>query len=139
MLTSGARRASSEGPPLSDQIAAADRALFDAFNAHDIDKTMSFFSKDLEFFHDLGGKQSYDEVGAGFQSNFEKNNGLRRELVDGTLEIFPIPRYGAIETGRHRFCHSEGGKTECATFRFVHVWKAENGSWKLTRVVSFGH
>jgi hypothetical protein len=75
----------------------------------------------------------------GFESNFVKNNGLRRDLVDGTLEVYPIANYGAIETGAHTFCHVEGGRNDCGTFRFLHVWRKKNGRWQITRAVSYGH
>jgi len=78
------------------------------------------------------------------QINFMKevaknNNGLRRELVKGSLEIYPIPGYGAMEIGEHKFCHLENGKQDCGTFKFVHIWEKKNGEWKISRVVSYDH
>jgi hypothetical protein len=62
-----------------------------------------------------------------------------RELVDGSLEVYPIKGYGAIEIGAHRFCHTEDGKLDCGTFRFLQVWRFKDGAWKVSRDVSFGH
>ena len=62
-----------------------------------------------------------------------------RELVDGSLEVYPIKGYGAIEIGAHRFCHTEDGKPDCGTFRFLQVWRFKDGAWKVSRDVSFGH
>jgi hypothetical protein len=31
---------------------------------------------------------------------------VHRELVPGTLEVHPIPGYGALEIGAHRFCEA---------------------------------
>ena len=56
-----------------------------------------------------------------------------------TLEVYPIKDYGAIETGTHRFCHTEEGKEICGTFKFLHIWQKEGTTWKVTRVVSYGH
>jgi ketosteroid isomerase-like protein len=128
-----------ESTPLYDEIARMDATMFAAFNAHDGDKLMSFFSDKLEFYHDLGGLQSYSDVAAGFKRMFAQNNGMRRELVNGTLEVYPIKDYGAIETGTHRFCHTEEGKEICGTFKFLHIWQKEGTAWKVTRVVSYGH
>ena len=36
-------------------IAAKDKAYFDAYNACDMKTQKSFYSEDLEFFHDKGG------------------------------------------------------------------------------------
>src|SRR5688500_20341109 len=40
---------------LYERIASLDAALFDAYNACDIDKVGTFFTEDLEFYHEKGG------------------------------------------------------------------------------------
>jgi hypothetical protein len=64
---------------------------------------------------------------------------MRRDLVPGTLEVYPIKGYGAIEIGAHRFCHKEDGKDDCGVFKFVQIWQKQESGWKVTRVVSYGH
>jgi len=78
-----------------------DAALFAAFNAHDLDALMSLFSEKLEFYHDTGGMQSYEDVKAGFKKLFDRKDGMYRELVKGSLEVYPIKEYGA-----HRSRHA---------------------------------
>jgi ketosteroid isomerase-like protein len=124
---------------LREEIVAADKGMFDAFNTQNLPVLMSFFSEDLEFYHDKGGLTGYADAQRTFKENFGKGLGLRRDLVEGSLEVYPIPSYGAMEIGAHRFCHVEDGKKECAVFKFVHVWKKQEGKWKVTRVVSYGH
>jgi ketosteroid isomerase-like protein len=116
-----------------------DGALSRAFNAHDLDRLMALFAEDLEFYHDVDGLQRRAEVADGFRGLFARNDGIRRELVPGSLEVHDIPGFGAVEIGAHRFCHEEGGRADCGTFRFVHVWRMKDGDWKITRVVSYGH
>jgi hypothetical protein len=118
-----------------------DSVMFDAFNAHDLDKLKTTFSEDLEFYHDKGGLADYEQTMINFKSLFEKNQqtGLRRDLVKGSLEVFPIKDYGAVETCLHRFCHVENGKDDCGVFKNVMVWQNKNGVWKVTRVVSYDH
>ncbi|MNC99919.1 hypothetical protein D3C83_183680 [compost metagenome] len=53
--------------------------------------------------------------------------------------MYPIPGYGAMEVGVHRFCHVENGKEDCGNFKFVHIWQKKDGQWKITRVVSYDH
>jgi ketosteroid isomerase-like protein len=125
--------------PLYRAIADRDAALGAAFNSHDIGATMALFDEDLEFYHDTGGLQRYADVEKGFANLFGRNDGIRRELVAGSLRVFPIQGHGAIELGSHRFCHVENGKDDCGTFEFTHVWRQSGGSWKLSRVVSYGH
>jgi ketosteroid isomerase-like protein len=128
-----------ERQALYDEIAGMDRQLFDAFNRHDAVTVKALFAPDLEFYHDTGGKSSRDESMAGIESMFAQNNGIRRDLVPGSLEVYPIHGYGAIEIGSHRFCHLEDGKNDCGTFKFVHVWQKQDGHWTLARVVSYDH
>jgi hypothetical protein len=125
--------------PLYDEIARVDAEMFAAFNAHDADKVETFFDPGLEFFHDKGGLATREASMAVMRSNFTRNDGLRRDLVPGTLEVYPIRDYGAIEVGQHRFCHVENGKNDCGTFKFLHVWQKQPAGWKITRVVSYGH
>jgi ketosteroid isomerase-like protein len=124
---------------LHAEILRQDSAMFEAFNAHDAARLMSWFSQDVEFFHDRAGLQHYRELSAGFRSLFERNDGMRRELQKDGLEIFPVPGYGAIEAGSHRFCHSEDGRDVCGTFKFVHVWRKTVEGWRVTRAVSYAH
>ena len=124
---------------LRDRVAELDRQMFDAYNAHDVDRLMAMFADDLEFYHDTGGRLNHEQVKAGFTSVFANSKDIRRDLVDGTLEVYPIKGYGAIETGAHRFCHTENGKPDCGTFRFVQVWRLKDGAWQVSREVSYGH
>ena len=124
---------------LYKEIASMDSILFNAFNARDTSKFKSMFADDLEFYHDKGGLSGYAETISFMRSVAKENNGLRRDLVKGSLEVYPVPGYGAMEIGNHTFCHMENGKQDCGTFRFVHIWQQKNGTWKITRVVSYGH
>ena len=121
------------------EIARMDSMLFNAFNSRDIAKFGSLFTNDLEFFHDKGGLTGYDYTMNTMKDVARNNNGLRRDLVKGSLEVYPVPGYGAIQVGAHTFCHLENGKQDCGTFKFVHVWQKKDGAWKISRVVSYGH
>jgi hypothetical protein len=124
---------------LRDEIARADASMFDAFNAHDLDETKRWFAPELEFYHDKDGALSYAEVMEGFRKLFAQNNGLKRELVKGSLEVYPIKDFGAIEVGSHRFCHVENGRDDCGVFKFVLVWRQTDGRWQVTRALSYDH
>ena len=124
---------------LYDTIAHMDSVLFDAFNNRDLEKQKVIFATDLEFYHDQGGLTNYNQVIENTRRLFSQNNGLRRTLIPGSLEVYSINEYGAIEIGIHRFCHQENGKDDCGTFKFVHIWQKRLDGWKLTRVISYGH
>jgi hypothetical protein len=122
-------------------IARQDSLMFVAFNRHDLAQLQTFFAEDLEFYHDKGGLANYAQNLEGFRRMFEQNQttGLNRQLVPGTMEVYPIKDYGAVETYQHRFCHQENGKADCGTFKNMMVWRLKDGQWKVTRVVSYGH
>ncbi|PEN12665.1 DUF4440 domain-containing protein [Longibacter salinarum] len=133
------------GPPLppSDElhreIAAMDSVMFSTFNRGDLNQLKTLFTRDLEFYHDKSGLTSYDENMAAFEELFSRGNGLTRELVPGSLEVYPIPGYGAIEVGKHTFCHDTAKGEDCGTFPFVQVWRKVGDTWKVSRVISYGH
>ncbi|SMB98350.1 conserved hypothetical protein [Hymenobacter roseosalivarius DSM 11622] len=122
-------------------IARLDSAMFAAFNRHDTEQLQTFFAEDLEFYHDKGGLADFRKTMKGFRSLFEQNKttGLNRQLVPGSLEVYPIPGYGAVDAHLHRFCHVENGKDDCGTFKNMMVWRLKDGQWKVTRVVSYDH
>ena len=126
---------------LFQTIARMDSLLFEAFNKCDTVASNNFFTKDLEFYHDKGGLTNYEENMRSIHKRCSSNHIVRRELVPGTMEVFPIKDYGAIQLGSHRFYFRNKGEVEQldGTFRFVHVWRNENGRWKIARVVSFDH
>ena len=125
--------------PLYREIAALDATLTDTFNRHDLPAVMALFADDVEFFHDRGGLQHFADVKAGFGGLFRPGSDIRRELVPGSLQVYPLPGFGAIQIGTHRFCHTENGKPDCGTFAFTHVWRKTGERWQLARVVSYGH
>lgn len=113
---------------LRDLVARLDQSMFEAYNAHDVDGLMAWFTKDLEFHHDTGGLLDYEQVKAEFTNVFANNKDIRRDLVDGTLEVYPVMDYGAIEIGAHRFCHTGNGKPDCGTFQFTQIWRFKDGA-----------
>jgi ketosteroid isomerase-like protein len=124
---------------LYDEVRGLDARLSDAFNKHDLNKLKSLFADDLEFYQDNEGLARYEQTVKDFETMFAQGNNITRELVENTLEVYPIKNYGAIETGAHRFCHVENGKNECGTFRFVHIWQKKDSQWKISRAISYNH
>ena len=130
---------------ISEAIAEMDAKTFAAFNAHDVDLLMSMFTPDVEFYHDEGGLTNYEQTRESFTTMFGNAPDIRRELIKDSFHVYPIKDFGAIEVGTHRFCHTEKGKdgspprTDCGSFPFVMVWKQVDGTWKISRVISYGH
>ena len=122
-----------------DMIARMDTTMFAAFNDHKVEDLMALFTDDLEFYHDTGGLNNYDGTKHDFVQLFARTPDIRRDLVEGSLQVYPIKNHGAIEVGEHRFCHTENGQPDCGTFKFLMVWRKTGDSWKVSRVISYGH
>ena len=126
---------------LHDSIAYLDSVFFNAFNTRSLEKLKPLLSENLEFYHDLGGVTNYNQNIDAFRKTFESDRMVRRELVRGSLEVYPIKDYGAVETGIHRFYATEKGQEEklSSEAKFVHVWQKKDGQWKISRIISYGH
>ncbi len=124
---------------LVQTIAGLDTALFDAFNACDLKALGALVAEDLEFFHDNDGLS----VGKQAFLNSTRQNicgKVRRDLVPGTLEVYRLGDYGALEIGVHRFHHPGRDDTEpVGEGKFVIIWQRSDGAWKMTRTISYAH
>jgi ketosteroid isomerase-like protein len=124
---------------LTSAISALDTQLFDAYNTCDIDKLGSMVADDLEFYHDKTGLM----VGKKNFTDAIKNNicgKVTRELVKGSLEVYPLKGYGAVEIGVHRFHHPGTQNHDVlGEAKFIHLWQYKDGAWKVTRVISYDH
>ena len=124
---------------LDKAVKALDAALFDSYNKCELDKFANFFVENVEFYHDQGGVT----LGrAALTESVKKNicGKTTRELVPGTLQVFYMKGYGAIEMGVHRFHHPGHEDTEgVGEGRFIHLWQYKDGAWRITRVMSYDH
>lgn len=128
-------------PALFAEIAALDTRVFDAFNhcgePGRLDEHARYFSPDIEFYHDTGGVTwTREQMIAGTKKHVCGN--FTRELVPGTLKVYPVKDFGAISQGVHRFCQVASGQCE-GLADFVIVWRQQAGQWQITRVLSYGH
>jgi hypothetical protein len=124
---------------LTRAITALDKELFDAYNTCNIGKLGTLVVDDLEFYHDKTG------LAVGKQTFLDaiKNNicgKVTRQLVPGTLEVYPLQGYGAVEIGVHRFYHPGTQDHDVVgEAKFVTLWQYKDGAWKVSRVISYDH
>jgi Domain of unknown function (DUF4440) len=124
---------------LDKAITALDTALFDSYNRCDLEKFASFFVENVELYHDQGGV-TLGKVA--LTDSIRKNicSRVTRELVPGTLQVYHMKGYGAVEMGVHRFHHPGHEDTEgVGEGKFIHLWQYKDGAWKITRVISYDH
>ena len=122
-------------PELYAEIVRMDSIWEDSYNHCKMDVQEQIISEDLEFYHDKSGLlTSKTKLIAALKNNICGK--VTRELLKGSIEVYPIKDYGAVEMGYHRF-HSINDTDQNSHFaRFVHIWKKANGFWKITRVIS---
>jgi hypothetical protein len=124
LAPSSARSQSSAPPdPLFQTIHSLDTKLFDAYNHCDLTTLASLVAEDLEFYHDKTG------LARGRQSFIDsiRNNicgKVTRELVPGTLQVYPLAHYGAVEIGTHRFHHPRRDD-QVGEAQFVTLWQTK--------------
>ena len=127
-----------DDPKLYDTIVKLDSIFFSAYNSCliNVDKYAAFYSDSIEFYHDQGG---LSRSKAGIVEATKKNicGKVTRELVKGSIEVYPIKGYGAIEMGLHIFHNSqEPPPKDPKVGRFVLIWQQTKDGWKISRVIS---
>lgn len=123
---------------LYDTIVHLDSVFFSAYNncTLQLDKYAAFYSDSLEFYHDKGGlSTSKQDVVEGTKKNICGK--VTREVVKGSVEVYPIPGYGAVEMGLHMFHNNQEKQTgPPKVSKFIIFWKQTNKEWKIAKVVS---
>lgn len=133
--------AESTSGPLYEEVLNLDTAFFDTFS-HCSDSAQrarhaAFVDPSLEFYHDKGGA-SFGR--AKYMADVEKNvcGVFERKRVEGSLRVYPVPGYGAMEVGSHMFCPFASGRCEGAG-DFLVLWRKDADGWRVTRVFSYAH
>lgn len=133
---------------LSKTILYHDSVFWHAYNNCDIKNMEKYFTDDLEFYHDKGGLskgkiQTIETTKKNLCSN--NNFRLKREVVPGSTEVFPLSKndtiYGAIFSGEHVFYVIENNNPPRidGKAKFTHVWLLKDNVWKMARIISYDH
>jgi hypothetical protein len=125
----------SQTKELYDTVVRLDSLFFDAYNKCDLSKQAAFYSDSVEFYHDQGGlTTSKNEILESIKKNICGK--VTRELVKGSIEVSPIPGYGAVEIGQHMFHNNQEKNQKPRSSRFIIIWQNKNEKWFITRVIS---
>lgn len=122
---------------LTRQVEALDKEFFDAFNNCKIDKIAGMVAEDLEFFHDKNGLMRSRQA---FLDAVKRNvcGKFRREPIAGTMAVYPLEHFGAIQMGDHKFCPTGSNRCE-GKGKYVNVWQRKGERWEMMRVLSYEH
>lgn len=126
---------------LFEELARMDSILFDAsFASCDAAKANAIFADDVEFYHDEAGFSAGEQVRENTRrltASCPGAHGITRTVVPGSLRVYPIEGYGAVQVGAHRF--DERGAATSTVAQFIHLWRFQDGRWRLARVLSLDH
>ncbi|TFG76199.1 MAG: nuclear transport factor 2 family protein [Flavobacteriales bacterium] len=113
-----------------------DSLYFSAYNRCDLDTQASMLSDSVEFYHDQGGlSTSKKDILEKTKENICGK--VTREVVAGSIELYPIKDYGAVEIGMHKFHNNQEPKgTPSHASKFIVIWQHQNNSWQMARVIS---
>jgi ketosteroid isomerase-like protein len=127
-----------DNPELYKTIVKLDSVFFDAYNHCDtkFETYADFYAEDIEFYHDQGGLSNLKQDILEGTKKYICGK-VTRNLVPGSIEVYPIKDYGAIEIGLHSFSNNTNPPDEPKKVsRFTIFWKQVNGTWKIAKVVS---
>ena len=123
---------------LFQTIESMDSKLFGAYNRCDLTTLSEMVSAELEFYHDQSGLSvGRDSFLAAIKQNICGK--VERTLVRGSMQVYPLKGYGAVQMGVHRFHEPKKPEDGVGEAKFVTVWRNDNGAWKVTRAISYDH
>jgi Domain of unknown function (DUF4440) len=124
-----------ESQELYNTIVHMDSVYFNAYNSCDMDKQAAIYADSIEFYHDGSGLEtSKKDLLAAIRQNICGK--VTRVLVKGSIEVYQIPNFGAIEIGLHRFINHAENNNVSRPDKFIVIWRHQNDQWQITRVIS---
>jgi len=124
-----------ESQELYNTIVHMDSVYFNAYNTCDMDKQAAIYADSIEFYHDGSGLEtSKKTLLAAIKENICGK--VTRVLVKGSIEVYQIPNFGAVEIGLHRFINHAENNNVSRPDKFIVIWRHNNDQWQITRVIS---
>ena len=120
---------------LYNAIVHMDSVYFNAYNSCDMETQARLYADSIEFYHDKGGLMTSKKD---LLEAIKKNicGKVTREVVPGSIEVYPIASFGAVELGLHIFINHAEGDSRSKPDRFIIVWQQKNDTWQISRVIS---
>jgi hypothetical protein len=119
-----------------NNIVSLDSLFFDAYNRCNVGVMDSLMSKTWSFTM----IRVVSQIRRRKQWKLSEKNicgKVTRELLKGSIEVYQINNYGAVEIGFHGFHNNQEKETGPTHFsKFVHIWRLQDNKWRITRVIS---
>ncbi|SRR5258708_6246817 len=120
---------------LYNTIVHMDSVYFNAYNSCDMQTQTAIYSDSLEFYHDASGLTTSKTT---VLDAIKKNicGKVTRVLEKGSIEVYPLPNYGAVEMGLHSFINHAENNSMSKPDKFILIWRFKNDQWQIPRVIS---
>ena len=131
-----------ESESLREAIIRADSLRYVAYNGEDVDGFTSFLADDVEVFHDrFSAMQGRQAVRSSLASVFERPGRVRRELVPGSLEVYPLADSAAVQLSDNHFYEvaPDGSERLARIAKLIVFWRFAEGQWTAFKLASFDH
>lgn len=122
-----------KSPELERTIEGLDSTFFNASYTCDLARIEAMLSDSMEFYHENGGLLTSKKILLGALKDNVCGK-VKRILVKGSLEVYPIGDDSAAEFGLHQF-QSEETDAPSKPNRFMIIWRQKGGKWQITRIV----
>lgn len=120
---------------LYDKIVHMDSVYFNAYNSCDMETQAAVLADSIEFYHDASGlTTSKKDLLAALKANICGK--VTRVLVQGSIEVYPLPGFGAVEIGLHKFINHQENNSVSPPEKFICIWRLRDGKWQMYRVIS---
>ncbi len=135
------------GQKLVDVITELDAKVHAGYNACDLNAMGSLIAPDVELYNDgagriVGRETVIDMLRKGLcEGPRSQGFQFRSEPVSGSLEIFPIAGFGALEFSKSAMWedHSDGTKKPVSIVRALTVWELRGGVWIVAMQFAYSH
>lgn len=117
-------------------IVSLDSIFGEAYNSSNLDIQTELNSDSVELFHDQPGLiKSKQIILDATKSNICGK--IRRELVKGSIEKYPISGFEAGKVGMNRFHKiADNESTSPHPGRFKFIWQHQNNNWLIRSAIS---
>lgn len=121
---------------LHDTIVALDKLYWEAYNKGDSTTLFNLMADDHEFYHDIGGPTfSKEKMKVRLKNFINQDEGVVGKTVEGTIEVYEMPDYGALQLSYRRF-YDKKNPEWTAPARAIVLWKKTPHGWLRSRVFS---
>lgn len=117
-------------------IIGVDSIFWESYNSCNMDIQKKLYSENIEFYHDQSGLITTKQLILDATESSVCGQ-IRREPINGSIEVYPINGYGAVEMGLHIFKRvADGEPLSSRPGKFIIIWKQLGNEWSISRVIS---